>query len=174
MENNEITLSKEYAQITDLYFAVWSDSGTPVNYILLDFSAKRLERGEQAAAEDPIEKRRAPKDDQSDFVELIKYSADGTPIYNFDEPKKDEGQKPKDTRDVIADGDIEEFLSALQKVDIFSWRNNMPSNREGLSWRVDIYAANDFSKHMSGHARFPLDWSQFVTALNKLVERSCK
>ena len=66
--------------------------------------------------------------------------------------------------------DLLRFLAVLQKIDILSWRSSFPSQREGISWRVDIYSENGGEKHSSGQARFPAEWAEFGKSISALVQ----
>ena len=164
---NELILNREYSQITDLYFAVWEDKGA-ANYIWVKVSDKKLETGVQAVAEDPI----AAKLDGSSkkpFIELITYAEDGTPILNFDQSEDE--LIGGDQGNTIPDDALENFRLALQKLDILGWRNHFPSNRKGVSWRIDIYKTSG-QKHMDGKARYPMEWGSFSKAMSEIVEKT--
>ena len=164
---NELVLNREYSQITDLYFSVWEDKGA-ANYIWVKIADKKLETGVQAVAEDPI----AAKLDGSNknpFIELITYAEDGTPILNFDQPEEDLNNKECGVD--IPEEALESFRLALQKFDILSWRNHFPSNRQGVSWRIDIYKTSG-QKHMDGKARYPMEWGAFSKAMSEIVEKT--
>lgn len=164
MEN---MVNREYSKITNMYFAIWQGDES-ANYILIDFANARMERGSQPVANDIIAARRREDDDNA-FVELISYDRDGRPILNFDDPADDE---PEDMGVPVPKSAIEQLRLQLQAVDILSWRNNLPSSRKGISWRIDIYSEGG-EKHMSGQARFPTEWTRFSKAVSALVE-SCE
>ncbi len=164
---NELVLNREYSQITDLYFAVWEDKGA-ANYIWVKVADKKLETGVQAVAEDPVAAK-LEGSARKPFIELITYAEDGTPILNFDQPEGDliKGEHG----DTIPDDALENFRLSLQKLDILGWRNHFPSNRKGVSWRIDIYKTSG-QKHMDGKARYPMEWGAFSKAMSELVENT--
>ncbi len=164
---NELVLNREYSQITDLYFAVWEDKGA-ANYIWVKIADKKLETGVQSVAEDPISAKLEGAN-KKPFIELITYAEDGTPILNFDQPEEDllKGEAGTD----IPDNILENFRLSLQKIDILGWRNHFPSNRKGISWRIDIYKTSG-QKHMDGQARYPMEWGAFSKAMSELVEKT--
>lgn len=164
----DYTVNKEYSGLTDMYFAVWNGEKAPANYILVSFSERKLDCGVQPVAADLVEARLSGESEENQFVELISYSEDGTPVLNFDEPKSDENEV--DNRKSIDEASLMKFLSIMEKIDILSWRNNFSSSREGLCWRIDIYTSEGFNKHIKGQARFPSEWSAFGLAMNELVE----
>lgn len=160
-------LNREYSQITDLYFAVWEDNGA-ANYIWVKVADKKLETGVQAVAEDPIAAA-LDGDNKKPFIELISYAADGTPILNFDGSEDD--NENGTLGDDIPEDVLDAFRLSLQKIDILGWRNHFPSNRKGVSWRIDIYKTSG-QKHMDGKARFPSEWGAFSKAMSELVEKT--
>ncbi len=164
---NELVLNREYSQITDLYFAVWEDKGA-ANYIWVKIADKKLETGVQSVAEDPVAAK-LEGGSKKPFIELITYAEDGTPILNFDQSEEDliKGE----AGDAIPDDALENFRLALQKLDILGWRNHFPSNRKGISWRIDIYKTSG-QKHMDGQARYPMEWGAFSKAMSELVEKT--
>ncbi len=164
---NELVLNREYSQITDLYFAVWEDKSA-ANYIWVKIAEKKLETGVQAVAEDPVAAKLEGAN-KKPFIELITYAEDGTPILNFDQNEEDliKGERGND----IPDDALENFRLALQKLDILGWRNHFPSNRKGISWRIDIYKTSG-QKHMDGQARYPMEWGAFSKAMSEIVEKS--
>lgn len=162
----EFEINREYGRITDLYFAIWEENQT-ANYVWVKIEKRKLERGTQPVAEDPIEKKLEGDDTSGKFIELISYAEDGTPILNFDEPKEDDGDTEAGTP--IKEEVIGKFIEKLQKMDILSWRNHFPSNRKGINWRIDIYSTTG-QKHMDGQARFPIEWSSFTRSMTELVE----
>ncbi len=164
---NELVLNREYSQITDLYFAVWEDKGA-ANYIWVKIADKKLETGVQAVAEDPVAAK-LDGDNKRPFIELITYAEDGTPILNFDRPEDDINSN--DCGSDIPEEVLESFRLSLQKLDILGWRNHFPSNRQGVSWRIDIYKSSG-QKHMDGKARFPMEWGAFSKAMSELVEKT--
>ena len=99
-------------------------------------------------------------------MELISYDENGEAIRNFDNFSFEE-EIPflKANR-----ADLLKFLGVLQSIDILSWRNSFPSQRDGISWRVDIYSQNGSEKHSSGQARFPAEWAEFGRAISALVQ----
>lgn len=162
----EFEINREYSRITDLYFAVWEQNKT-ANYIWVKVDKSRLESGVQPVAEDLIEKARGGDEDTNSFIELISYAEDGTPILHFDDPEEEAEEVEKGTP--ISEEALGRFVEKLQKMDILSWRNHFPSNRQGLSWRIDIYSTTG-QKHMDGQARFPIEWSAFSKAMSELVD----
>lgn len=156
-----------YSEITDLHFAVWNMI-KPVNFIWVDFADKCVRCGVKDEPDDPIKAEREQNEAMKDeFVELISYDEDGRPVLGFD----GEAQKEEPYASYSAD-DIQlgEFTDELKRIDLLSWRNQYPSMREGLCWRIDVYY-NGGEKHMSGQSRFPAEWASFGKALNLLVEK---
>ena len=161
-------IKPEYRSITDLYFAVW-DMTPPYNYIWVDFAGRRLSKGTKKVDEDPIQTRREanPIDllKRMDYVELISYDEQGRAVLGFD--KSD----AIDDRGIPANRkDLDDFLSDLQDIGILDWREQYPSMRDGLCWRIDIYS-DDGEKHMSGQTRFPQEWAAFGRAMAILIDR---
>ncbi|MBP3414320.1 MAG: hypothetical protein J6L81_03865 [Clostridia bacterium] len=160
-------LNNEYSKLHHLHFAVWNMI-KPINFIWVDFDEQCVRCGVKNEPDDPIAAMReeeAAKDEV--FVELISYDDDGMPVLGFD-PK--ESEKPYTEYPAQSD-DLVAFLCDLQELDILSWRNQFPSLREGLCWRIDIYYDEKGEKHMSGQTRFPPDWAAFGKSLNALVEK---
>ena len=161
------TIKPEYQKITDLYFAVW-DMAPPYNYIWVDFAGGRLSKGTKKIDEDPIKTRREanPIDllDRMDYVELISYDEQGRAMLGFEQPDSDDGGIPANRRYLDA------FLRDLQDIDILAWREQYPSMRDGLCWRIDIYTEGG-EKHMSGQTRFPQEWAAFGRAMAVLIDR---
>ncbi len=166
---NELVLNREYSQITDLYFAVWEGKGA-ANYIWVKVSEGKLETGTQAVAEDPVAAK-LDGNTKKPFIELITYAEDGTPILNFDQSEDDmiNGYNGDD----VPSEALEDFRLSLQKLDILGWRNHFPSNRKGISWRIDIYKTSG-QKHMDGQARYPMEWGAFSKAMSEIVEKTNK
>ena len=172
----------EYANLSDLYFAVW-DMIPPYNFVWVDFKGKRLQTGVKKVDEDPIAAINKSvgggfsQTDEQDFVELISYDSEGLPVLNFDGPNRSE-KGWINAKDIC----INALLKELQEMDILDWRCQYPSIREGICWRVDIYGSiygssdkgeEKIEKHLSGQARFPNDWQRFGKAIAAFVE-SCQ
>ncbi|MCL2486484.1 MAG: hypothetical protein FWE86_02650 [Oscillospiraceae bacterium] len=170
-------INGEYTGLTDLYFAVW-DMIPPYNYIWIDFKGKRLLTGTKKDNEDPVAAIKnnpsgpnADQDDEEDFVELISYDADGNPVVKFEDPDLAEKGRGKKGWIKAKEADINTLLRELQDMDILGWRNQYPSIRDGICWRVDLYGSPG-EKHMSGQARFPAEWHRFGKAVAAFAE-SC-
>ena len=159
-------LNNEYSKFTDLHFAVWNMI-KPINFIWVDFEEKCVRCGVKDEPNDPVrDELDAAAAKGETFVELISYDESGSPVLGFDESEK---KYPFDSYPASED-DLLAFLCDLQELDILSWRNQFPSLREGLCWRIDIYYHGG-EKHMSGQTRFPPDWNEFGKSLNALVDR---
>ncbi len=160
-------LNSEYSKFTHLHFAVWNMI-KPINFIWVDFEEKCVKCGVKDEPDDPIQAEREAEAAKGEtFVELISYDDDGAPVLGFDEK---DSPKPYDIYPADPD-DLVAFLCDLQDLEILSWRNQFPSLREGLCWRIDIYYEGG-QKHMSGQTRFPPDWEAFGKSLNALVEKA--
>lgn len=160
-----IAINKEYGRLSELFFAVWNVN-PPINYIWVDFEGRRVMCGQNDEICDLAGERRNLKQQGGKFIELISYDENGEPILNFDNFSFEEEVPFIDANKA----DLVKFLEVLQKIDILSWRNNFPSRREGISWRVDIYSQNGSEKHSSGQARFPTEWAEFGRAISALVQ----
>ena len=160
-----ININKEYGRLSELFFAVWNVS-PPVNYIWVDFDNQQVMCGQHDEICDLAGERRNLKAQGGKFVELISYDENGEAIRNFDSFSFEE-EIPflRANR-----ADLLNFLAVLQSIDILSWRNSFPSQRDGISWRVDIYSQNGSEKHSSGQARFPTEWAEFGRAISALVQ----
>lgn len=160
-----IIINEEYGRISELFFAVWNVD-PPINYIWVDFEAEQVMCGQYERVCDLAGERRSIRAQGGKFVELISYDENGEAIRNFDGCSFEE-KVPflKASR-----ADLLRFLGELQKVEILSWRNNLPSKREGISWRIDIYSGNGSEKHSKGQARFPKEWADFGKAISTLVQ----
>ena len=164
LENTQNSL---YQRFSDLHFAVWNMI-KPVNYIWVDFDDRCVRCGVKNEPTDAIADERAAAELAKDaFIELISYDEDGSPILGFDDEavKKDYAEYP------ASDEDIAAFLGDMESIDLLGWRNQFPSLREGLCWRIDVYYEGG-EKHISGQARFPQEWTAFGKSLNALVKRS--
>ena len=163
--SESININKEYGRISELFFAVWNVS-PPVNYIWVDFENEQVMCGQHDDTCDLAGERRNLRSQGGKFVELISYDENGEAIRNFDSFSFEE-EIPflKANR-----ADLLSFLSVLQNIDILSWRNSFPSQRDGISWRVDIYSDNGSEKHSSGQARFPTEWAEFGKSISTLVQ----
>jgi hypothetical protein len=160
-----LDINKEYSRISELFFAVWNTS-PPINYIWVDFENEKVVGGHHDSVCDLAGERRNLRNQGGRFVELISYDEKGNAIRNFDNYTFEE-----DVPFVKANrADLLRFLAVLQQIDILSWRNSFPSQREGISWRVDIYSSNGSEKHSSGQARFPLNWAEFGRAIGELLQ----
>ncbi len=163
--SEQININEEYSRISELFFAVWNVD-PPINYIWVDFASEQVVCGQHDQICDLAGERRSLKAQGGRFVELISYDENGEAIRNFDGYSFEE-KIPflKANR-----ADLLQFLGVLQTVEILSWRNNMPSKREGISWRIDIYSSNGSEKHSKGQARFPKEWTDFGKAISELVQ----
>ncbi len=163
--SEQININKEYSRISELFFAVWNVN-PPINYIWVDFENEKVMCGQHDEICDLAGERRSIKAQGGKFVELISYDENGEAIRNFDTYSFEE-----DVPFLKANrADLLKFLGVLQSIDILSWRSNFPSQREGISWRVDIYSNNNSEKHSKGQARFPLEWSEFGKAISSVVQ----
>ena len=108
-------------------------SPPPVNYIWVDFDNQQVMCGQHDEMCDLAGERRNLKAQGGKFVELISYDENGEAIRNFDNFSFEE-EIPflKANR-----ADLLKFLGVLQSIDILSWRNSFPSQRDGISWRVE-------------------------------------
>ena len=160
-----LEINKEYSRISELFFAVWNNN-PPINYIWIDFENQQVVGGHHDAICDLAGERRRLNDQGGKFVELISYDENGEAIRNFDAFSFEE-EIPflKANR-----ADLMRFLGVLQKIDILSWRSSCPSQREGISWRIDIYSGNGSEKHSKGQARFPVEWAEFGKSISMLVQ----
>ena len=158
-----ININKEYGRLSELFFAVWNVS-PPVNYIWVDFDNQQVMCGQHDEICDLAGERRNLKAQGGKFVELISYDENGEAIRNFDNFGEELPFLKANRADLLS------FLSVLQQIDILSWRNSFPSQRDGISWRVDIYSQNGSEKHSSGQARFPTEWAEFGRAISALVQ----
>ena len=160
-----ISINKEYSRISELFFAVWNVS-PPVNYIWVDFANQQVMCGQHDEICDLAGERKNLREQGGKFVELISYDENGEAIRNFDcFSFEEEIPFLKANR-----ADLLRFLAVLQKIDILSWRSSFPSQREGISGRVDIYSENGGEKHSSGQARFPAEWAEFGKSISALVQ----
>ena len=158
-----------YSDITDLHFAVWNMI-KPVNFIWVDFAERAVRCGVKDESTDTVADQRALDEQQKNaFVELIAYEDDGTPILGFDSPIRKQTEPWSSYRAEIEE--LDAFLGDMEEIDLLGWRNSLPSLKEGLCWRIDIYAKGGKEKHMSGQARFPAQWSAFGKSLNALVQK---
>ena len=158
-------INKEYSRISELFFAVWNVK-PPVNIIWVDFDKQLVMCGQHDVICDLAGERRNARTQGARFVELISYDENGNAIRNFDNCSFEE-----EIPFLRANkADLLRFLAVLQKIDVLSWRNSFPSQREGISWRLDIYSSNGGEKHTSGQARFPTEWAEFGKAISELVE----
>ena len=163
--SEQIEINKEYSRINELFFAVWNVK-PPINYIWVDFEAGQVMCGQSDEICDLAGERRNLKAQGGKFVELISYDENNEAICNFDNYAFEEEAPflPANRADML------KFLGILQKIDILSWRNHFPSQRDGISWRVDIYSSNGSEKHSSGQARFPVEWAEFGRGISALVQ----
>ena len=157
--SEQVNINKEYGRICELFFAVWNVS-PPVNYIWVDFDNQQVMCGQHDDVCDLAGERRNLRSQGGKFVELISYDENGEAIRNFDSFSFEEANR----------ADLLSFLATLQKIDILSWRNTFPSQRDGISWRVDIYSENGGEKHSTGQARFPAEWAEFGKSISALVQ----
>lgn len=165
----EIT-SQTYAQFTDLHFAVWNMI-KPINYIWIDFTSRCVRCGVKDEPTDAVQDERAAIAAAKDsFVELISYDADGKPVLGFDEEAPIIEDSNRQTYP-CSESDLELFLEELEEVNLLGWKNQFPSLREGLCWRIDCYYGGK-EKHMSGQSRFPEQWTLFGKSLNGLVKKA--
>lgn len=168
-----VNINEEYSRISELFFAVWN-AQPPINYIWVDFENSQVMCGQYERVCDLAGERRSVRSQGGKFVELISYDENGEAIRNFDNCSFEE--KPPFLKANRAD--LLKFLGQLQSVEILSWRGNLPSKREGISWRIDIYSgsaeanvpAHIGEKHCKGQARFPKEWTQFGKAISELVQ----
>lgn len=166
----ESSKNPAYSGFTDLHFAVWNMI-KPVNYIWIDFVDRCVRCGVKDEPTDAIQDERAALEALKDrFVELISYDAEGKPVLSFD-----------DSRPVLENvdyqsypttlSDLELFLDEMEEIDLLGWKEQWPSLREGLCWRIDCYYEGG-EKHLSGQSRFPEHWTLFGKSLNGLVKKA--
>lgn len=162
--------SSLYSQFTDLHFAAWNMI-KPINYIWIDFVDKCVRCGVKDEPTDAVQDEKAAIEAQKDkFVELISYDGDGKPILSFDESRAvleetDYISYP------VSSADLALFLEEMEEIGLLGWKNQFPSLREGLCWRIDCYYGDE-EKHMSGQSRFPEHWALFGKSLNGLVKKA--
>lgn len=163
--SEQLNINKEYSRLSELFFAVWNVE-PPINYIWVDFDNEQVMCGQHDEICDLAGERRNLRAQGGKFVELISYDENGEAIRNFDAFSFEE-EIPflKANR-----ADLMRFLGVLQKIDILSWRSSFPSQREGISWRIDIYSGNGSEKHSKGQARFPVEWAEFGKSISMLVQ----
>lgn len=163
--SEQVTINEEYSRISELFFAVWNGN-PPINYVWVDFENGQVLCGQHDAVCDLAGERRSIQAQGGRFVELISYDENGEAIRNFDNCCFEENPPFQK----VSRADLIRFLGVLQTIEILSWRNNMPSKREGISWRVDIYSKNNSEKHSKGQARFPKEWTDFGKAVSELLQ----
>lgn len=163
--SEQITINREYGRISELFFAVWNVK-PPINYIWVDFDGGQVMCGQHDEICDLAGERRSIQAQGGKFIELISYDENGEAIRNFDNYSFEE-----EAPFLAANrSDLLQFLGVLQNIDVLGWRNNFPSQRDGISWRVDIYSSNGSEKHSKGQARFPVEWAEFGRAISALVQ----
>jgi len=166
----ESSKNSAYSSFTDLHFAVWNMI-KPINYIWIDFTDRCVRCGVKNEPTDAVQDERAAIAAQQErFVELISYDADGKPILSFDDSRPVLDNVDYESYPTT-EGDIKLFLEEMEEIGLLGWKEQWPSLREGLCWRIDIYYDGG-EKHLSGQSRFPEQWNLFGKSLNGLVKKA--